>query len=196
MPDPKIPLVRSIPAHEILNISVALDTYDDIFSDFDPRPYSKRELSLDFLREIERRRFEAGTSIEVRFLIPKDVRNKEEEAFITKRLREHFGTQKKDAIEKSSQTRSTGIKLSAIGFAIMVVSLIPSESDLLGFLLPISQVLVVASWFFLWTGLEKIFIGNKRAQRQEARAEKLRKATYLFEEFPEKPVVVKKVLND
>ncbi len=79
-----------------------------------------------------------------------------------------------------------GIKLSLIGFAVMLVSLIPAESASLGFLLPISQVLVVASWFFLWTGLEKIFIGNKRAQKQEARAEKLRRADYLFEEFPEK----------
>ena len=30
-------------------VSLVLDTYDDIFSDFDPRPYDQRALSGDFL---------------------------------------------------------------------------------------------------------------------------------------------------
>jgi hypothetical protein len=32
-------------------IKLMLDTYDDIFSDFDPRPFSQRTLSEDFLEE-------------------------------------------------------------------------------------------------------------------------------------------------
>ena len=32
-------------------ISLLLDSYDDIFSDFDPRPYNQRALSQDFLAE-------------------------------------------------------------------------------------------------------------------------------------------------
>ena len=31
-----------------------LDDFDDIFSDFDPRPYSARELSDDFLDEVRK----------------------------------------------------------------------------------------------------------------------------------------------
>ncbi|MBI2151367.1 hypothetical protein HYU21_01420, partial [Candidatus Woesearchaeota archaeon] len=31
------------------NISLVLDSYDDIFSDFDPRDYSEKALSEDFL---------------------------------------------------------------------------------------------------------------------------------------------------
>lgn len=35
-------------------ISLVLDTYDDIFSDFDPRPYGERALSSDFLDEAKK----------------------------------------------------------------------------------------------------------------------------------------------
>ena len=31
------------------NISLVLDSYDDLFSDFDPRDYSQKALSDDFL---------------------------------------------------------------------------------------------------------------------------------------------------
>ena len=36
---------------EMSEISLILDTYDDMFSSFDPRPYSQRALSEDFLSE-------------------------------------------------------------------------------------------------------------------------------------------------
>ena len=35
-------------------ISLSLDNYDDIFSDFDPRPFSQRALSDDFLIEAKK----------------------------------------------------------------------------------------------------------------------------------------------
>jgi hypothetical protein len=34
---------------------IALDTYDDIFSDFDPSPFDHRVISEDFLSELRRR---------------------------------------------------------------------------------------------------------------------------------------------
>ena len=36
------------------NISIVLDSYDDLFSDFDPRPYRIRALSDDFLLECKK----------------------------------------------------------------------------------------------------------------------------------------------
>lgn len=43
----------------ILNsIQIALDHYDDIFSDFDPSPFSQRMLSDDFLKEMQKRYIE------------------------------------------------------------------------------------------------------------------------------------------
>ena len=54
---------------------VRLDTYDDIFSDFDPRPHARRELSEDLIKELSRRyRENPKGDLELRFYIPAHAR--------------------------------------------------------------------------------------------------------------------------
>jgi hypothetical protein len=72
------------------NISLVLDSYDDIFSDFDPRPYSEKPLSDDFLIECKRAARDKEAGLELRLLVPKQKRNIYEEAKIKKRLKNHF----------------------------------------------------------------------------------------------------------
>src|SRR3989344_8520573 len=72
------------------NISLILDSYDDIFSDFDPRDYSEKSLSDDFLVECKKAAIDKNDKLELRFLVPKQKRNLIEEVLIKKRLKEHF----------------------------------------------------------------------------------------------------------
>ena len=72
-------------------VSIILDTYEDIFSDFDPRPFSQRALSDDFLLEAKKASRERNSGeIEIKFLIPEQKRNIREESLIKKRLHEYF----------------------------------------------------------------------------------------------------------
>ena len=72
-------------------ISLWLDTYEDIFSDFDPRPLGQRALSDDFLSEAKRAiRERKEGSFELHLLIPTTQRSSATEAVVRKRLREHF----------------------------------------------------------------------------------------------------------
>ncbi len=79
-------IVKGIKKETLLKaseISIILDTYDDIFSDFDPRPYSERALSDDFLIEANKAsRDKASGQIELIFLIPQKMRNIESENLI------------------------------------------------------------------------------------------------------------------
>ena len=68
---------------ELSEISVALDSYDDIFSDFDPRDYSKRGLSEDFINEVKKAsRAKPTGGLELKILIPENLRNKSHEHVI------------------------------------------------------------------------------------------------------------------
>ena len=83
------------------NISLILDSYDDIFSSFDARPYSEKALSVDFLAECKNAVRDKGEyEIEMRLLMPKDKRNFKEETTIKKRLKIHFG---KHFVEKEQE---------------------------------------------------------------------------------------------
>lgn len=142
----------------ISEISLWLDTYDDIFSDFDPRPYSERALSVDFLDEVKRASRERASGIlELKLLIPKDMRNSEKESSIKKRLHEHF--KKHHAILKKEKKKivKTSIFTCLIGFTMMAFA------SLLRTLHPtvFNSILMVlfepAGWFAVWFSLDRIF---------------------------------------
>ena len=55
---------------QLSEISLIIDTYDDIFSDFDPRPYSQRALSDDFLLEARKAsKDKVSGTFELNFLV-------------------------------------------------------------------------------------------------------------------------------
>ena len=71
---------------QMSEISLVLDSYDDIFSDFDPRTLDKRALSDDLMIEIRKATREKKSGvIEVNFLIPLEQQKAEKEAAIKKR---------------------------------------------------------------------------------------------------------------
>ena len=73
------------------NISLILEEYNDIFSDFDPRPYEHKALSDDFLTECRKAARDKDVhELELRLLMPKEIRNLDDEAKIKHRLHEHF----------------------------------------------------------------------------------------------------------
>src|SRR3989344_7271696 len=66
-------------------ISLIIDNYDDIFSDFDSRPYSHRNLSDDFMYEAKRVSKEMKEGVaELRFMIPGIERDSNHEGVIKK----------------------------------------------------------------------------------------------------------------
>ncbi|HLC37106.1 MAG TPA: hypothetical protein VJK05_05895 [archaeon] len=144
---------------QLSEMSLLLDTYDDIFSDFDPRPYSQRKLSDDFLNESKKIAFEKNSGqIELKFLAPKDKRNSADEATITKRLREHF-KKHKNLLEKEIK----GIRMRSAGFLAIGLSSMLLATSISAFLEHsfLSSLLFVllepAGWFITWFSLDQIF---------------------------------------
>src|SRR3989344_4468624 len=83
------------------NISLILESYQDIFSDFDPRPFAEKSLSDDFLLECRRAaREKDDKSMEIILSLPRTKRNLNDEFKIKRRLKEHFH---KHFIEKDKE---------------------------------------------------------------------------------------------
>ena len=83
--------VAGVASFKEANISLILDSYEDIFSSFDARRHSEKALSTDFLDEAKRAsRDKDSGSIELKLLIPKNKRQLGEEIIIKKRLKRHF----------------------------------------------------------------------------------------------------------
>ncbi len=166
-------------------ISLWLDHYDDIFSDFDPRPYSQRGISDDFLKEARKAVRETKLGVlELRFLVPENHQKQEHEAMIKKRLREHF---RKHAdllrIERRESIRR-GTMMAATGFLSLLAAAAVDYYNKEAFLWSLVTVIMEpAGWFTIWYGLDlMIFKSREKAPEQEF-YEKIAKADISFDTY-------------
>lgn len=139
-------------------ISIWLDTYDDIFSDFDPRPYSQRSLSDDFLAEAKKAsREKTSGKVELRFLIPNEVRDPELEAIIRKRLHEHFRKHAGVVEEEIEKAKRRGYKFIGTGFFLLLATAYIIWVDHESLSTSLMRVITEPSgWFLSWTGMDQI----------------------------------------
>lgn len=146
--------------HELLRIgeiSLWLDTYDDIFSDFDSRPFAERALSQDFLEEAKRAiRGKPSGDILLTFLMPKKLRNVAQETMIRKRLFEHFVNHNFSLKKEKRNVVMRGIVFALAGLILMfITTAILYATEQKGYLITFLIVLLEpAGWFLFWDGLE------------------------------------------
>ncbi len=139
-------------------IPLVLDSYDDIFSDFDPRPYSHKALSGDFLLECKKASIEKKGKIKIRLFLPRNKRDPLEEIKIKIRLKEHFNKHLREKKKEIRKIKLHGLFWAVLGSVMMTLSafLINMPSS---FWIHLLMTLVQpAGWFFLWEGMGKIWI--------------------------------------
>ena len=149
---------------DLSEISLSLDTYDDIFSDFDSRPYSQRALSDDFLIEAKKAaRDKVSGNIELNFLIPKRKSDDAAESLIKKRLKEHFKKHHARIEREKKGIIKHGVYFILTGILIMVLTAFIlfkyGERDFMTALLII--ILEPAGWFLFWEGMHLIIFDSK-----------------------------------
>lgn len=168
------------------NISLVLDSYDDLFSDFDPRHYSERMLSDDFLSEVKRATRDKEGVVELRLLVPMAKRKAHEEFLIKRRLKEYFRKHLKEEEKTISKIKREGLSWFFIGSFILVLSTFLYEyklevSSYWGFLMDFLFIITQpAGWFTLWEGLGKIFIVSREESPNYNFYKKLSEANIYF----------------
>lgn len=168
---------------QMSEISLWLDTYDDIFSDFDPHPYSERALSEDLLVEAQRAsRNKPSGKIEMRFLIPAAQRDTHKENMIKKRLKDHFKKHYHMTQKEYKNTIRQGYCFAAAGIILMLVATLTlfkyPEKGLLGsFLIVFFEP---AGWYFFWEGLNLVIFDSKKQKPNLEFYEKMSKCEVSF----------------
>jgi hypothetical protein len=165
------------------NISLKLASYDDIFSDFDPRPYSERSLSVDFLDEAKRASIDKPSGeIQLRLIVPKKIRDIEKERVIQKRLKAHFERHAGKIESQHKNVIRNGAIFTITGIMIMLIATFTlfgySENNLfVHFLLIIFEP---AGWFLFWEGLDQVLFESKKTRPEMEFYEKMAKTETYF----------------
>ncbi len=147
-------------------VSLVIEDYDEIFSDFDPRPFSHRALSVDFLDEARRATREIGEGkFELRFMLPSSKKNSEKEKLVRNRLKEHFKKHAGMLEKEHSKVIMQGIAFLFFGLIFMFSAayIIFHYSESLSLMKEFVIVLLEpGGWFLFWEGLDLIIFEAKK----------------------------------
>jgi hypothetical protein len=156
---------------------IALDSYDDIFSDFDPSPYERRILSDDFLRELRRRHAEKRKGeFVVNFTLPGSLRSEKTEALVRKRIKDYFKARLRETGKEGKDKLRKGVLRLLVGVAISLSLIVFPQLDSA----PLLTIFSVLIWYVLWSGFEEIFEVSSRLKRKQAFYDKFLRAEYNF----------------
>jgi Fe2+ transport system protein B len=166
-------------------IGFLIDDYDYIFSDFDPRPYSDRALSDDFLLEARKASSEkSAKNIQIKFLIPKKNRNVKDEEKIKTRLKDHFNRHSEQARKAYKRALICGLLFFFFGVLIMFVAAYvlfkyPSQNLMQNFIVLMTEP---AGWFLFWEGLDMILFKSKDLKPNSVFYKKMAHAEIYFQD--------------
>jgi len=140
-------------------LNLWLDSYDDIYSDFDSRHYLKRRISEDFLYELRTEmKYNEHHAGDMVLLLPQERRDEPAEKIIADSLTDFFTSQFRFHYDKCRKKLNKGILLFVTGVIIMLlnswVSYHSGESFPIIFL---KVLLEPAGWFLLWAALDFLF---------------------------------------
>jgi hypothetical protein len=167
------------------NVSLVLDKYQDLFSDFDARPLQQKSLSVDFLEETKRAIIDKKGKLQMNLFMPKKLRNFKDETTIKKRLSEHFRRHKELENKEYKKLISKGIKFVTFGVIVMfLASLILfkySEGSIFTSFLVV--FLEPAGWFLFWEGLDLVIFDAKKMTKNRTFYNRMSEAEIVFSSY-------------
>ena len=163
-------------------LSVWLNSYDDIYSDFDPRPFDERVLSDDFITEARKiAREKPNGKIEFKLLVPQRLRDTATEDIIVKSLHAHFRHFAHSIEAEKKKTSRQGLLLALAGFSLLTVATWIANMPVKSFFLNTSQVIFEpAGWFLAWTGLDQFFYAARKRKPEYVFNDRMAHADIVF----------------
>ena len=152
---------------KLAEVSILLDSYDDIFSDFDPSPYSERTLSDDFIIQAKIvSRNKSGNKMSLRLLLPANKRREQEETMIAIRLHCYFKSVHQALKSERKKANMRGLTFALIGIIVMIavstISFMKSEKYHVHLFLALFEP---AGWFSLWAGFDQLVKSPKATKK-------------------------------
>ena len=152
-------IFNGINSIDMAEINLWLDSYDDIYSDFDSRHYLKRRISEDFLHELRTEmKYKKEHAGDMVLLLPPEQRNETTEKIIADSLGDFFNSRFQFFREKCRMKLNNGILLFATGVMIMLLNTWVSFHLAASFpVLFLKVVLEPAGWFLIWAAFDFLF---------------------------------------
>lgn len=156
-------------------LNLWLDSYDDIYSDFDSRHYLKRRVSEDFLHELRTEmKYKKKQAGDMLLLLPQEQRNETTEKIIVNSLADFFNSRFQFFRNKCRLKLNNGILLFAAGVIIMLLNTWINYRSGESFPIVFLKVLLEpAGWFLIWAAFDFLFYDFTELKKEKSFYKKL-----------------------
>lgn len=171
---------RFEPIHNVdEDIQLILDSYEDIFSNFDAREYSVKAMSADFIEECKKAAADKKEVHNLKFFISKNKRDFSDEIKIKKRLKDHFNHHLRLERKNVDKQNLVGFNWFVAGCFLTVLTVIFINTENFGLKILVN-VAHPGGWFFFWEGLGKLLLDRKEIRRDYSFYKKMNNAIISF----------------
>jgi hypothetical protein len=166
-------------------IEIALDRYTDIFNQWDPAPFKRREIDPDlrFYLEGSSEEISSRYPIELYFSIPKGTRNEAIEEETRDGLKNSFAFKIYLLKKEIKKTTTLILRYVILGFIFLWVGTVSlnrfPEKVVLSLL---EDALIIGGWVFLWEAVSLFFFTNRELYQRYRTYNRLRNAPVFFQE--------------
>ena len=169
-------------ATNLYMIEIALGQYADIFNEWDPTPFKRRDLNPDLRLYLEECSNEIPSkySIELCFTVPAGTRNEQIEEESRDGLKNCFISKRYFLRKEVEKTNARMLLFVVVGFVCLwVAKTISTEADLQSILL---EGLAISGWVFLWEAVSLFFFTNREQYYRYRTYKRLQNAPVIFRE--------------
>lgn len=169
-------------------IEIALDEYTDIFNEWHPAPFKRRQIDPDLYVYLEGSCEEIPSNypIELYFSIPKQIYNQHRETEVRSALKNCF-TFKIYFLKR--QIKKINIRMLRYAFIGLVLlwfgSIFPTQYSETILINLVTDGIVIGGWVFLWEAVSLFFFTNRELSHQYFIYRRLLNAPIIFAEIIE-----------
>jgi hypothetical protein len=166
-------------------IEVGLDRYGDIFSDWDPAPFKRRDIDPDLKIYLEGSSDEIPFRypIELCFILPNGSHNELLEEETKQGLKNSFNFKRYLLGKELKQVNSRILRFIVIGFALLsVAGIFSRRTEELLVLSTLLEGIFIAGWVFLWEAVSLFFFTNRELYHRYQTYKRLQSAPVFFRE--------------
>lgn len=148
-------------------ISLWLDSYDDIYSDFDSRHYLKRRISEDLIDELQSSlKYIPGRTENLQLLLPHNQRKMDIEKEIAFSIKEQFN-KRLDILKQSARNiYNRGLMLVMLGVLVMAIDSLIAYKGYSSYLMTVLRIILEpAGWFLIWNGLDFLLYEYRKTKK-------------------------------
>ncbi len=166
----------------VFKILVSLDKYEDIYSDWDPSPFKRRDIEEGFIEYILDSALDIPPKekFNIIFLMNDEKRDEKKEQQLIKALNNHFTY----SLRKSERTYFEEQKESLRYLIIGIIFAVLAYSDIFESVAMWTKIfeegIIIGTWVFFWEAFYNLFIECRSIRHEQKLFKRFLKTEYVF----------------